>query len=353
MGAQIALPRQAGLLPEGPFRTPEKMTGPRGSARERPVVGNIADRTLNAPPSLSPLAGRPARAPASGLRVARADDNPAYFLRRGEVRKETIDLLGGTKESEAAVERGLDWLAAHQNRDGSWSLQGFTANCKHPQCTAVALVASDTAGTGLALLPFLAAGYTHESGKHQQTVARGVQWLKQRQRADGSWLVAGDGKPMYGHGLAAISLCEAYGMTKDPELRGPAQKALDFIAQSQHTKSGGWRYQPNTRGDTSVLGWQVMALKSGELAGLTVAPRALEGARRWLKSVEGNQPTGGLFGYQGPTPTPAMTAQGLLCVQMLEPAAATLAWWPAPTTCSRTCRGATSIPPTTGISALR
>ena len=103
------------------------------------------------------------------------------LLHQAEVRKEAIDALGGTKESEAAVERGLDWLAAHQSRDGSWSLQGFTVNCKHPQCTAAASVASDTAGTGLALLPFLAAGYTHKSGKHQQTVARGLRWLVDQQ----------------------------------------------------------------------------------------------------------------------------------------------------------------------------
>ena len=37
-------------------------------------------------------------------------------------------------------------------------------------------------------------------------------------------------------------------------------------------------------GDTSVLGWQVMALRSAELAGLTVPPQALEGAKRWLRS---------------------------------------------------------------------
>lgn len=319
VGAQVALARPDALLPATPVQAPEKMTGPRGPIRDPLIVGSASEKGVEAPPRLSPLAGRLSRAPASGTRVARADDGDmsAYQLRQGEVRKEAIDLLGGTKESEAAVERGLDWLAAHQNSNGSWSLQGFTANCKHPQCTAVATVASDTAGTGLALLPFLAAGYTHKSGKHQQTLARAVKWLADQQRGDGGWLIAGDSKPMYGHGLSAIALCEAYGMTKDPELRGPAQKALDFIARAQHPASGGWRYQPNTPGDTSVLGWQVMALKSGELAGLTVSPQALEGARRWLKSVEANTPAGGLFGYQGPTPTPAMTAQGLLGLQLM------------------------------------
>jgi hypothetical protein len=106
-------------------------------------------------------------------------------------------------------------------------------------------------------------------------------------------------------------------MTKDPALRQPAQRALDFIARAQNPTTGGWRYTPGMPGDTSVLGWQVMALKSGELASLTVPPQALEGAKRWLKSVEGNRPTGGQFGYLNATPTPAMTAQGLLCLQLM------------------------------------
>src|SRR5262245_8564350 len=108
---------------------------------------------------------------------------------------------------------------------------------------------------------------------------------------------------MYGQGLAGIVLCEAYGMTKDPALREPAQRAIDFIVKAQNRTTGGWRYQPGTPGDTSVLGWQVMALKSGEMAGLSVPPGALEGAKRWLVSVEANRPVGGLFGYQTANPS--------------------------------------------------
>jgi hypothetical protein len=178
-------------------------------------------------------------------------------------------------------------------------------------------VTSDPAGTGVALLPFLGAGYTHKAGKHQQTVARALRWLVEHQRPDGSWPAPGDMRPMYGHGIASIALCEAYGMTQDAMLRGPAQKALDYIVKAQHDASGGWRYQPNMPADTSVVGWQVMALKSGEMAGLSVPPKAFEGVKRWLASVEANRPVGGQFGYQSAAPTPAMTAQGLLCLQYL------------------------------------
>jgi hypothetical protein len=106
-------------------------------------------------------------------------------------------------------------------------------------------------------------------------------------------------------------------MTRDPELEGPAQASVDFIVEAQHDSSGGWRYEPNEHGDTSVVGWQVMALKSAEMAGLIVPASTHEGALRWLESVEGNQPAGGQFGYQNRSPNPAMTAEGLLCLQFL------------------------------------
>src|SRR5262249_26839991 len=46
-------------------------------------------------------------------------------LRQKEERQSSVELFGGTKASEAAVERGLDWLAAHQSVNGSWSLNQF------------------------------------------------------------------------------------------------------------------------------------------------------------------------------------------------------------------------------------
>jgi hypothetical protein len=62
-----------------------------------------------------------------------------------------------------------------------------------------------------------------------------------------------------------------------------------------------------------------MALKSGEMAGLAVPPKVFDGVKRWFASVEGNKPAdGGVFRYQAwKAPDPAMTAQGLLCLQYL------------------------------------
>jgi hypothetical protein len=128
---------------------------------------------------------------------------------------------------------------------------------------------------------------------------------------------------LYSHGIAAIALCEAYGMTHDPALREPAQKALEFIVAAQDPKGGGWRYQPGVASDTSVTGWMMMALKSGELAGLKVARPTYDHIGRWLESAQGSGSDGHLYRYNpfapdtdsqrhGRLPTPTMTAVGLL-----------------------------------------
>src|SRR5262245_1117270 len=120
---------------------------------------------------------------------------------------------------------------------------------------------------------------------------------------------------MYAHGLAAIAMCEAYGLTSDPVLKASAQKALLYIVNAQ-SKDGGWRYAPRSDGgDTSVTGWHLMALKSGQMAGLSVPKSVLKACERYLNSCEVEK---GQFSYvpnSGATPT--MTSVGLLCRQYL------------------------------------
>src|SRR5262245_39992067 len=169
---------------------------------------------------------------------------------------------GGNTVTEAAVARGLIWLAKQQKADGSWELDGG--------------VKSRIAGTGIALLPFLAAGYTHKGAprdmhekdkkapsKYPQQIDNGLKYLMAKQTASGNFGTDN----MSEHAIATMAMCEAFGMTNDPRLRGPAQLAVSFIVRAQHP-GGSWGYTPGTLGDTSVSGWQVQALKSAHLAGL-------------------------------------------------------------------------------------
>src|SRR5438105_14183358 len=173
-----------------------------------------------------------------------------------------------------------------------------------------------TGATAMALLPFLGAGQTHQQGQYKQVVERGLYFLtnQMRVRNEGGMqagdLAQGRGS-MYSHGLAAITLCEAYAMTHDRKLMHPAQLSLNHIMYAQDPVGGGWRYVARQPGDTSVVGWQLMALKSGHMAYLAVDPRTIQGAIKFLDSTQAD--SGAKYGYTGPGQGNGTTAVGLLC----------------------------------------
>jgi hypothetical protein len=113
-------------------------------------------------------------------------------------------------------------------------------------------------------------------------------------------------------------------MTRDKAIGAAAQKALNFIQAAQNSKTGGWRYHPGEEGDTSVTGWQLMALTSGQIAKLHVNQATFDGVKRWLLAVAKAAPGGssggsGQFSYQPEgAATPTMSAVGLLCSQYLR-----------------------------------
>ncbi len=245
---------------------------------------------------------------------------PLYVLatRDPRLRNEIVSQEGGTTLSEAAVARGLRWLASVQNSDGSWSLAKYW-NYDDPKNR------GDAAATSLALLPFLGAGQTHEHGIYRETVARGLRWLLENQKPDGDLRKAiSSDAGMYAHGQATIVLVEALAMSGDERFRDPAQRAIDFIESAQHTE-GGWRYQPGQPGDTSVLGWQLMALQAARNSrtGLVVDDATLKLAGHFLDFVSRpykgrefrNAPAGALYRYMPgeDQPKSTMTAESVLC----------------------------------------
>jgi len=202
-----------------------------------------------------------------------------------------------------------------------------THRCTDGSCTHVGSVTSRAAATSFALLPFLAAGVTPKTKmgpKDKRTAAypaivhSGLAWLVDHQREDGN--LADGPHVMYTHGLATITLCEAYAMTGDRRLGDAAQAATRFIEQAQNKDDGGWRYAPGAvPGDTSVVGWQVMALKSAQLAGLMVSPETLTGVKRYLQRASVAGRSGGVFSYLPDEKSGriSMTAVGMLCNQYM------------------------------------
>lgn len=229
-----------------------------------------------------------------------------FYGRSGGTREKALRDGGGTGASEAAVTRGLQWLARVQHPEGKWQLDGDFAD-KGSRT-------DDIAGTAFGLLPMLGAGKTHKPAKdnpYDKPIEKALAFLKRKQDQRTGFFGSG----MYSHGLATIAVCEAYGLTQDPQIRKMAQLAINFIVSAQHS-AGGWRYSPGQAGDTSVVGWQVMALKSGQMAGLDVPESTMRKAIQYLDTCVDTGSEG--YGYTGPNPTYTMTAVGLLCRQYLQ-----------------------------------
>lgn len=231
--------------------------------------------------------------------------------RSGATKERLLRQGGGNEASELAVARGLAWLARKQkgeaaSRLGWWEYDADGGH-KDDLCAA----------TGMALLPFLAAGETHKSGKkYQQVVSRGIEFLKSRMGPDGHFRNPPN-KPagMYSNAIAAMALIECYGMTKDPTLKPFAQNAVNYIQKAQGP-NGSWGYSPNSNGDTSIVGWQIQALHSAKITkDLVVSDATIKKANQFLDFVSAGS-NKDRYGYRdnaGAAPGTARSAVGLLC----------------------------------------
>lgn len=239
-------------------------------------------------------------------------ENP-LAQRAPDVREQLVEEHGGSQETEQAVALALEWFISRQSPDGRWT--GAGPRDARPRMEDPARYDFDAAMTGLAMLCFLGANHTHaDEGPYRENLERAVQWLLDRQSANGD--LRGE-ETMYSHAIASIALCESLAMTGDPRLRDPAERAIDFIVRARNTTVGGWRYDPGQAGDTSVLGWQIMALKSAQRAGIDVPEDAFQAAADWLDVV--SEPgRRGLYAYRpGQHPTHPMTAEGMFVQQLI------------------------------------
>ncbi|MCC6738788.1 MAG: hypothetical protein IT452_07055 [Planctomycetia bacterium] len=244
---------------------------------------------------------------------------------------------GASRASENAVKWGLWWLARHQGPSGAWSTAGFDHQCTGGKCDGPGYSEYDAGATGLSLLAFLGAGYTHLTKEtyvdpvtkktvcYGDVVRKAAKWLVENQDAEGCFGGRSGSKYMYNHAIAALAMAEAFGLTNAQVFKESSQRGIDFLCQAQNPYKA-WRYTKRCDdNDTSVTGWAVMALKSGEMAGLAVPRSSFEGAKAWILEAtdEAYYRTGytakgtGKVVVQGKNEDfddhPALTAVGMLC----------------------------------------
>ena len=215
-----------------------------------------------------------------------------------------------TAESEAAVERGLRWLAANQGPEGNWG-------------------SNDLGLVAVGGLAFLSAGHMPGIGEHGEACERALSYVVKNAKPSGLLNIADGRRDTYNHGLATFVLGQAYGMTSDARVGKALDRALKLIARMQGPV-GGWGYEAKPQdGDLSLSVMQAKALRSAVDSGFEIPPSVIEKA---IVNVRGhytpqggnpNRPEAelrkipGQFTYSkgGGNPTVAMAAAGVVCLQ--------------------------------------
>ena len=179
-------------------------------------------------------------------------------------------------EVEETYERGLQFLAQSQLKDGSWPAEQRGGGI-----------------TGLCLMAFLAHGEDPNFGRYSQNIRRAVENLIDRQDKRTGYI----GGSMYHHGFAMLALSEAYGAIDESLLTTPGESKKPTIGESlelavrcaitaqRENGLGGWRYSPTaTDADTSVTGAVLMGLLAARNAGIEVPDKVIDNALSYFKA---------------------------------------------------------------------
>jgi hypothetical protein len=207
---------------------------------------------------------------------------------------------------ERTVNRGLEWLAAHQSRMGHWNTQGE----HYP-----------TSMTALAGIALLSQGSTTTQGKYASNIRRAVDYLVSRSRSNG--LIGDptrDDRYTYGHGFSMLFLSQVLGEEEDAERRAQLvdvlTRAVTFCGRAQ-TPAGGWGYvsakDGNNFDEGSTTITQVQGLRGCRNAGIPVPKEIVDKAIAYIKKCTGED--GGVqYNSQGGGGRPAITAAAIACL---------------------------------------
>jgi hypothetical protein len=312
-------------VPEAPaVRTPPVPVPPIIEAPARPAAVTTAPMT--APVVADPIdrlsgLGGGSFSVASGTGTGTAA-SPA-MARTGVTRARLLRANGGGAATEAALNRGLAWLASVQdlsNADpklrGRWDCDGFmsgylprkAAEGDDAYLDRVAAEGPGYAGhdlglTALAGLAFTGAGHTRDSADYAKNVAAALAHVTGTQDVNGCFLSPrrDKGGNTYDHALSLLFLADHAALAGDGGEGSPEHAALaaglEFLVRTQK-RGGGWDYQcypaplTDDRSDLSITGFCIMAMMACRSAGIEPPQATLERAVGFLRESTTKAGTG-------------------------------------------------------------
>ena len=185
-------------------------------------------------------------------------------------------------ENSRTVELAAQWLVEHQNADGGWAFSGLSDSTLPSD-------ADDTALGTLALIRSYAVG----APVLDDTVLRGIEWLKAQQGRDGSWSTYQPGQGDVGcvsitaHAIEALLAFGKIDLSDKPDIESEMQRGVNWL-RSQIHRDGYWRDLWLAK-DTYGTACAIAALVKSGLGDTAEVYQGVE----WL---EGSQNTDGGWG---------------------------------------------------------
>jgi Prenyltransferase and squalene oxidase repeat len=217
------------------------------------------------------------------VRNAAAENSPANVLTADEWRR-----------VDRAVERGLAWLAAQQQPDGSFPT----------------IPNGQPAVTSLCMMAFVAHGNVPGDGRYGRHLERATDYVISCQKQNGLIALVGPDGPVldrgaadsevgicaaYNHAISSLLMSEVYGMSSAERARRiesvvDRSLRLSLAMQRWHKDRpedrGGWRYisdPDQSDSDLSITGWELMFLRSTRNAGFDVPKKPIDDAVAYVR----------------------------------------------------------------------
>ncbi len=251
--------------------------------------------------------------PPTATATRNSDDTPANVLSPDQWRR-----------VDAAVKRGLEWLASQQQPDGSFP----TLDLGQP------------AVTSLCIMAYAAHGHVPSRGPYGARLERAVDYVIRCQKPNGVIAKTGPEGPRitrsiehemgacaaYNHGISSLTISEIYGMggaTSAARLKQAIQKSLHATFEMQDwpkdysSDRGGWRYIDDfdeVDSDLSVTGWELMFLRSARNAGFNVPNERIDAAIAYIRRCFVPHERMFVYTLRRPSRSRAMTGAGILAL---------------------------------------